>query len=57
MLKQDSKKKSQDACIPEQVFHMDSLFASDPSNIKDMITNNAPPEKILQQSRDDYIGF
>ena len=43
--------------IPGQVFHIDLSFVSDPSNLEDMITNNAPPEKTLQQSRDSYIGF
>ena len=33
MLKQGSKTKSQDACIPGQVFHMDLLFVSGPSNL------------------------
>ena len=57
MLKQGSKKKSQDACIPLQVFHMVLSYVSGPSNLEDMISNNAPSEKTLQQSRDGYIGF
>ena len=57
MLKQGSKRKNQDACIPGQVFHMDLLFIGGSSNLEDMITNNAPPEKTLQTSRDGYIGF
>ena len=52
MLNGGGKRKHQDACIPGQVFHMDLLFVSDPSNLEDMITNNAPPEKTLQTSRD-----
>ena len=50
MLKRGGKSKSQDNCIPGQVFHMDLLFVSGPSNLEDMITNNAPPEKTLQTS-------
>ena len=57
MLKRGGKQKSQDNCIPGQVFHMDLSFVSGPSNLEDMITNNAPPEKTLQTSRDGYIGF
>ena len=57
MIKRGGKKKSQDNCIPGQVFHMDLSFVSGPSNLEDMITNNAPPEKTLQTSRDSYIGF
>ena len=57
MLKQGGKQNHQDACIPGQVFHMDLLFVSGPSNLEDMITNNAPPEKTLQTGRDGYIGF
>ena len=57
MLKQGGKKKSQDACIPGQVFHMDLSFVSGPSNLEDMISNNTPPEKTLQQIRVGYIGF
>ena len=36
---------------------MDLSFVSGPSNLEDMITNNAPPEKTLKTSRDGYIGF
>ena len=57
MLNQGSIKKHQNSCIPGQVFHMDLLFVSGPSNLDDMMTNNAPPEKTLQQSRGGYIGF
>lgn len=34
MLKQGSKRKHQDACIPGQVFHMDLSFVSGPSNLR-----------------------
>ena len=57
MLKQGGKRKHQDACIPGHVFHMDLLFVSGLSNLEDMISNNAPPEKTLQKNRDGYIGF
>ena len=57
MIKRGGKKKTQDNYIPGQVFHMDLSFVSGPSNLEDMITNNAPPEKTLTKSHDGYIGY
>ena len=36
---------------------MKIFFVSGLSNLEDMITNNAPSEATLKQSRDSYIGF
>lgn len=55
MIKQGGKKKSQDNCIPGQVFHMDSLFVIGLFNLEDMITNNVAPEVTLKKSKDGYI--
>ena len=57
MIKQSSHRKQQDVCIPGQVFHMDLSYVSDPSNLDDIISHNAPPEPTIKQSREGYIGF
>ena len=50
MMKRSGKRKSEDAFIPGQVFHMDLSFVNGPSNLEDMITSNAPPKEIVKHS-------
>ena len=57
MMKQSGKRKSEDAFILGQVYHIDLSFVSGLSNLEDMVTCNALPKETVKRSCEGYIGF